>query len=222
MVSGRRCEWYSSPGVWLYFILVLNSYQDSLKHVYDLDLSLSLTVSLIFFQPGYVSPAFNPLSSSSSSNIVIPCLSHSCPHLMFFFSLQIHHLCLSSCRPFCFLTCNVPRHISYIHLPAPTSSWFDSYYITPTSFMLTSSPIHPQHVAHVYVYVSFFPFIVPGLIVILPSSLLLLPVHVLFIGLVSIIVVFRTTHAHVSIFVTDPRTVNPRFHCTLPRFAFYA
>lgn len=189
---------------------------------YDLDLSLSLTIFLVFFQLGYVSPAFNPLSSSSS-HTVIPCLSHSCPHLMFFSSLQIHHLCLFSCRPFCFLTCNVPRHISYIHLPALISSWFDSYYITPTptSFMLTSTPIHRHHVAHVYVYGPFFPLTVPGLIVILPSSLLHLP-HVLFITLVSIIVVFRTTHARVSIFVTGPRTVNPRFHCTFPRFAFYA
>ena len=70
------------------------------------------------------------------------------------------------------------------------------------------------------VYGSFFPVIVPGLIVILPHLYYTPLVRVLFIGLVSTTLVFHTTHAHVSFFVTESRTVNIRFAAYSPALPF--
>ena len=70
---------------------------------------------------------------------------HSCPHLMSFF-LSRFIICLLSCRPFCFLPCNVPRR-THIFASLSLSSWDRCllYHLpsplSATSFMLTSSAI---------------------------------------------------------------------------------
>lgn len=108
-----------------------------------MDLSLSLTVSAISFQPGFVIPAHNPLSLSSSCHRHT-CLSHSCPHLMFF--LQIHHLSVVM-SSFCFLPCNVARHIHIFLPPLPLRAGSMPIISSPTTFMLTSSLFTPPRCA---------------------------------------------------------------------------
>ena len=170
--------------------------------------------------PGFVSPSLSLLSSSPPPHYH-PCLSHSCPHLMFFL-FQIHHLSVVM-SSFCFLPCNARVILIYSTSSPPlrAGSMPIISSLPPTSFMLTSSLFISPRCTCACLWFTLSPHS-PGLIVILQSSLLQPLVHVLFIGLVPTIVVFHTTHARVSIFVTKPRTVNLRFRCILSRFAFYA
>ena len=115
VVSSRRSGRCYSPGVWLFhpcFQFLLGQ----LEAFYGSDLPLSLTVS-----------------SYSSA------LSYHCHHLHIIIHVSLIHvltrcsllsrfiICLSSCRPFCFLPCNVPHHTHIFS----SSSWFDVYYIIP-------------------------------------------------------------------------------------------
>jgi len=106
---------------------------------------------------------------------------------------------------------------SYILL---SSSWFDAYYIIPppTSFMLTSFYSFTTLRVCMSMFHSFLPLSLFDRHSLLIS--ITLAVRVLFIGLVSIIVVFRTTHAHVSIFVMELRTANLHFAAYSPALPF--
>ena len=130
---------------------------------------------------------------------------HSCPHLMSFF-LSRFIICQSSCRPFCFLPCNVSRRTHIFASSSPTSSWVrcllsHPHPLSATSFMLTSSSISIHFptlrvcVSMVHSFLSRLRFDRHRPISIIPPL-----VRVLFIGLVSTILVFHTTHAHVFIF----------------------
>ena len=186
MVSGRRCGRCSNPGVRL-FLPYFEFLSGQLEAFYDSDLPFSLTVFSYSFIRVLSVPCLSLLSSSSSSHYH-PCLSHSCPHLAFVFP-QIHNLSVVM-SSFCFLPCNVLHHTHIF----PTSSWFDAYYIIPLTNLIHVNVIG-IHSTTLRVCMSMFHSFLPcpGLIVILPSSLLRL-VRVLFIGLVSTIFVFHTTH----------------------------
>ena len=167
MVSGRRLRMVF-PALGLgYFILVFNSYQDSLKHVMIWTLSRRsqfLPYSFIRVLPA---PPLIPYHCHHLHIVIHVSLIHVLAWCFSFRSI----VCLSSCRP---LLSALQRSTSYsyILLPSPTSGWFDAYYIIPTSFMLTSSLFTPTtRCACVCLCFILTPHLL-GLIVILPSSLL--------------------------------------------------
>ena len=113
---------------------------------------------------------------------------------MFFFTRFI--ICLSSCRPFCFQSCNVPRHI-HISRSLPVGAGpipiISSAYLIHVNVTLIHSP-RCACVCLCFILSTHSP----SLIVILPSSLLHHSYTLYSSSLVSIIVVFHTTHARLS------------------------
>jgi len=164
---------------------------------------------------GFSQPPPLSLLSLPSSSHYHPCLSHSCPHLMFSF-LQIHHRSVAMSS---FLLSYLARfHVTLIYSPLLSSSHFELVrcllYHHPLSNLVHVNVIRIHSTTLRMCMSMFRSSNCPGLIVILPTSLLLPLVHVLFIGLVSIIAVVCVSYRTCACFhfcCRTPHTINLRF-----------
>ena len=193
-------------GFGFYSLFFFQFFPGQLEARYDLDLPLSLTGFSYSFSRGFISPTINPLSSSSSFSHRHPCLSHSCPHLMFF--LQIHHLSVVMSS---FLLSALQRSTSYSYIPfSPTRAGSIPIISPPYQIHVNVISIHSTRCACVCLC-----FILsthsPSLIVILPPSLLHHSYTLYSSVLCPLYLCFTHTHARVSIFVTGSGIVNLRF-----------
>ena len=195
MVSSRRRGRCSNPGVRL-FLPYFQFLSGQLEAFYGPAPLVHST--LVFFHPGFVSPVFIPLIIAIVFTLSSMSLS--------FMSLAWRSLfprfiiCLSSCRPFAF--CLATFYITLIYSPFELVRYLLYHLPSPTSFMLTSLVFIPPRCA--CVCLCFIPSSHrPGLIVILPLSLLRL-VRVLFVGLVPYSCVSYHTHAPVFILLRNP------------------
>ena len=137
MITNRH-ERTSSPGVWLFHsCFQFSSGQDNVTHLLiALALAPRILSAGVFWVPPSIPRCHNLLSPSSLSLICV---------LAFMFFLQIHHRLLS-CHPFCFLPCNVPRHIAYTRLSSyipPLNSRPDSNLPPPYFELVLCLLYHP-------------------------------------------------------------------------------
>ena len=169
VVSSRRCGRCYSPGVWL-FHPHFQFLSGQLEAFYDSDLPLSQFPRILPF--GFCQPRLYPSYHCHHIHIIIHV---SLIHVSTWCSLLSRFIiCLLSCRPFCFLPCNVPRHTHIFSTPLRAGSM--PIITSPLSNLIHVNviPIHSPRCACVclcFIRSSHSP----SLIVILPSSLLHLP-----------------------------------------------
>jgi hypothetical protein len=193
VVSSRLCGRCYGPGVWLLHPC-FQFLSGQLEALYDSDLPLSLTFSPF----GFCQPRLYPSYHCHHLHIIIHVsLIHVltwCPLLFRFIICLLCHVVL-----FAFWLATFRVTLIYSPLPFELVRCLLYHPPSPTLFMLTSSYSF-THVAHVYVYVSFLPLSRfdrhP------PSSLLLtsLP-YAFYSSVLSIIVVFHTTHTRMFPFL---------------------
>jgi len=209
VVSSRLWGRCYGPGVWL-FHPCFQFLSGQLEAFYYSDLPLSLTVPSYSFIRVLPFPSLSLLSLPSYSHYH-PCLSHSCPHLVSP-SLQIHHLSVVMSS---FLLSGLQRSTPHSYILLFELVRCLLYHPLSNLIHVNVIPIHSPRCACVCLCFIRSP---PLSQFDRHSPLISIthPVRVLFIRLVSIIVVFHTAHAHVSFFVTEPRTANLHFAAYSP------